>query len=87
MAAYTASKAGLLALTQSLSEEVKRDNIHVNLLLASTIDTPANRTAMGVAAAASWVTPSDIAQATLFLCSVSRGRALHGATLEVYATA
>lgn len=86
MAAYAASKAALLALTQSLSEEVRDAGIHVNLLLASTIDTPANRAAMGDAAAAKWVKPDDIADATLYLCS-DRARAVYGGTLEIYARA
>jgi len=86
LAAYAASKAGLLALTQSLADEVKAEGIHVNLLLASTIDTPANRKAMGDAAAAAWVRPDDIADATLYLCS-ERAAAVYGATLEVYAQA
>jgi NAD(P)-dependent dehydrogenase (short-subunit alcohol dehydrogenase family) len=86
LAAYAASKAGLVALTQSLSEEVKAEGIHVNVLLASTIDTPANRRAMGDKAAGSWVSPDDIADATLYLCS-ERARAIYGATLEVYARA
>lgn len=86
LAAYAASKAGLAALTQSLSAEVRGIGIHVNLILASTIDTPANRRAMGEAHASDWVTPDDIAEATLYLCS-EQARAVHGATLELYANA
>lgn len=86
LAAYAASKAGLIALTQSLSAEVRAENIHVNVLLASTIDTPANRAAMGEEAARDWVTPDDIADATQFLCS-ARARAVTGATLEIFANA
>ena len=56
------------------------------LIIASTIDTPANRKAMGEANAASWVTPDDIADATLYLCS-DASRSVHGATLEVFANA
>jgi NAD(P)-dependent dehydrogenase (short-subunit alcohol dehydrogenase family) len=86
LAAYAASKAGLAALTQSLSAEVRGADIHVNLILASTIDTPANRRAMGEEHAEDWVTPDDIAEATLYLCS-ARARAVHGATLELYSKA
>lgn len=85
-AAYAASKAGLVALTQSLAAEVRKEDIHVNVLLASTIDTPANRREMGEKDAGTWVTPDDIADATLYLCS-PQARAIHGATLEVYARA
>lgn len=83
LAAYAASKAGLIALTHALSEEVKHENIHVNVLLASTIDTPANRKDMGESKAGTWVRADDIADTTLYLCS-PRARAIHGATIEVY---
>lgn len=86
ISAYAASKAALIALTKSLSAEVKSQNIHVNLILASTIDTPANRHAMGDKNADQWVSPDDIADATLYLCS-KYAKAVHGATLEVYAQA
>ncbi len=81
--AYAASKAALIALTQSLAAELRESNIHVNVILASTIDTPANRAAMGEKHADKWVTPDDIADATLYLCS-DAARSVHGATLEVY---
>jgi len=84
--AYAASKAALGALTSSLSAEVRAAGIHVNLIVASTIDTPANRKAMGEAQAVNWVTPDDIADATMYLCS-DHARAVHGATLEVFANA
>lgn len=83
MAAYAASKAALTALAQSMAAELRDVQIHVNLILASTIDTPANRAAMGNEAAAKWVRPEDIADATMFLCS-DQAHAVHGATLEVY---
>ncbi|MBV9849382.1 MAG: SDR family NAD(P)-dependent oxidoreductase [Armatimonadetes bacterium] len=86
VAAYAAAKAGMVALAQSLSQEVRVEGIHVNLILASTIDTPANRRAMGEDDAPRWVTPDDIADATFYLCS-DAARAVHGATLEVYAHA
>jgi NAD(P)-dependent dehydrogenase (short-subunit alcohol dehydrogenase family) len=86
MAAYAASKAGVIALGESLSEEVKGDNIHVNLILPSTIDTPANRSAMGDAHADQWVKAEDIAAATLYLCS-EEASSLYGTTLEMYARA
>lgn len=84
LSAYGASKAGLAALTSSLSAEVRSSGIHVNLIVASTIDTAANREAMGAERAADWVTPDDIADATMYLCS-DKARSIHGATLEVFA--
>jgi NAD(P)-dependent dehydrogenase (short-subunit alcohol dehydrogenase family) len=84
LSAYAASKAALGALTASLSAEVRESGIHVNLIVASTIDTEANRKAMGDAEAANWVTPDDIADATMYICS-DNARSVHGATLEVFA--
>ena len=86
ISAYAASKAALHALTSSLSAEVRASGIHVNLIVASTIDTPANRKAMGESQASSWVKPDDIADATMYLCSDSAS-SVHGATLEVFANA
>ncbi|WP_025226644.1 SDR family oxidoreductase [Fimbriimonas ginsengisoli] len=86
MAAYSASKAALIALTQSMAAELRGEDIHVNVLLASTIDTPANREAMGEEAAKKWVTGDDIADATFYLCS-DQAKSIHGATLEIYGKA
>lgn len=83
MAAYSASKAALVALTQALAAELRPERIHVNLMLASTIDTPANREAMGEKNAEKWITADDVADATFYLCS-DQARSVHGATLEVY---
>ncbi len=86
ISAYAAAKAALGAFTLSLAAEVRDAGIHVNLIVASTIDTPANRQAMGEAQAASWVSPDDIADATMYLCS-DKARSLYGATLEVFGKA
>jgi NAD(P)-dependent dehydrogenase (short-subunit alcohol dehydrogenase family) len=83
LSAYAASKAGLGALTSSLSAEVRSVGIHVNLIIASTIDTVANRESMGEANASKWVKPDDIADATLYLCS-DKAQSVYGATLEVF---
>ena len=83
ISAYAASKSGLEAFTTSLSAEVRTDGIHVNLIVATTIDTADNRKAMGADKASAWVSPDDIADATLFLCSES-ARSAHGTTLEVF---
>lgn len=69
MGAYGASKAGVLALTEALAEELKGDGVTVNAVLPSIIDTPANRADMPKADFASWVTPVELAAMMLFLAS------------------
>ena len=68
-AAYAASKAGVLALTESTAEELKGTGITVNAVLPSVIDTPANRKAMPDADFSKWVPSEHIAATMLFLCS------------------
>ena len=46
MAAYTASKAAVAALTQALGEEVAGEEIWINAIAPSILDTPPNREAM-----------------------------------------
>lgn len=69
MGAYAASKAGVHALTQSLAEELKGDNVTVNAVLPSILDTPANRAEMPKTDPAIWVKPADLAAVMLFLAS------------------
>jgi len=69
MAAYVASKASVAALTQALAVELLPENILVNAVLPSTIDTPANRAAMPGTDHAAWPKPAEIAQAIGFLIS------------------
>ncbi len=47
MAAYAASKGGLLALTRSMAIEFARDNIRVNAILPGAVDTPMLRAGLG----------------------------------------
>lgn len=69
MLAYVASKAGVAAITQSLAAEVLADNILVNAVVPSTIDTPANRASMPNADHASWPRPTELAETIAFLAS------------------
>lgn len=82
MSAYCASKAAVLRLTESLSEEVKHRGINVNAVLPSIIDTAANRAAMPAADFSAWVAPSALAGVISFLISDAAG-ALHGALIPV----
>jgi NAD(P)-dependent dehydrogenase (short-subunit alcohol dehydrogenase family) len=69
LAAYAASKAGVVALTRALQEEVAREGIRVHAIVPSTIDTPANRAAMPDADRSSWSPPASIAGVVLWLAS------------------
>ena len=82
-ALYAASKAGALALFDSLAAEVKSHPICVNSVVPSIFDTPANRQAMPAADFASWPKPEEIAEVILFLCS-QQARIIHGAAIPVY---
>ena len=82
MAAYSASKSAVIRLTESMSAELRDKGINVNCVLPSTIDTPQNRADMPKADPKKWVTPEDLAQVMLFLCS-DGARAIHGAAIPV----
>jgi NAD(P)-dependent dehydrogenase (short-subunit alcohol dehydrogenase family) len=82
MGAYTASKAGVHRLTESLAEELKSDGITVNAVLPSVIDTPANRADMPKADFSTWVTPAALAAVILFLAS-DEAQPITGALLPV----
>ena len=83
---YGATKAAVLALTQSLSAEVKGDGINVNAVLPSIIDTPANRLAMPKSDWSKWVAPGDLANVIVFLAS-DAASSIHGAAIPVYGLA
>lgn len=80
---YAASKAGALALFDSLAADVKPYNINVNSVIPSIIDTAANRKAMPGADFSKWPKPDDIARVILFLCTED-ARVIHGAAIPVY---
>ena len=82
-AAYAASKAGALALMDSIAADAKGTGVRVNSILPSVIDTPANRRAMPDADFATWPKPVDIAHVILFLSS-DFAKSIHGAAIPVY---
>ncbi len=83
MGAYSAAKAAVLRLTESLSREVKSKGINVNCLIPGTIDTPENRQAMPDADYSSWVDPDSLAEVILFLSSPAAND-IHGAAVPAY---
>jgi NAD(P)-dependent dehydrogenase (short-subunit alcohol dehydrogenase family) len=82
MGPYAASKAGVHSLTESLAAELKADDVTVNAVLPSILDTPTNRADMPKADFASWVLPEDLAAVMLFLAS-EEARAVTGALVPV----
>lgn len=86
MVLYTASKAAVAAMTQSLAEEVAGDGIWVNAVAPSTIDTPINRLTMPDADYKSWPRPIEIAETIAFLAS-PENLSTRGAIVPVYGKA
>ena len=83
MAAYTATKAAVAALTVALSEEVAKDGILVNAVAPSIMDTPANRAAMPKANYDLWPKVEEVAATILFLAS-PENKVTRGAVVPVY---
>ena len=83
MVAYTASKSAVAALSQALAQETTDDQIWVNAVAPSVLDTPANRAAMPDANFSRWVSPADIAELIIFLASTAN-RVTRGAVIPVY---
>lgn len=71
LTAYAMAKAAVVALTQALANELRSEQILVNAVAPSLIDTPANRAAMPDADFDKWAKPAEIAEAILFLASPS----------------
>ena len=82
MGAYSASKSAVIRITEAMAGELREQNINVNCVLPSIIDTPPNRAAMPDADPKKWVAPGDLAAVITFLCS-EQARAVHGVALPV----
>ncbi|HEV57985.1 MAG TPA: SDR family NAD(P)-dependent oxidoreductase [Phycisphaerales bacterium] len=82
-AAYSASKAALVRLVESLAAELRQADINVNCVLPGTIDTPQNRQSMPKADHSRWVPPEAIADVILFLASEAAWP-VNGAAVPVY---
>jgi NAD(P)-dependent dehydrogenase (short-subunit alcohol dehydrogenase family) len=83
MVAYTAAKSAVAALTQALAEETVDEEIWINAVAPSILDTPANRAAMPGADYSRWVAPADLAEIIAFLASPAN-RVTRGAVIPVY---
>jgi len=82
-AAYSASKAALVALVRAIAAENAAHGISANVILPGTMDTPANRTAMPKADRGKWVQTEQVAQLILSLSSEGLSQ-VSGAAIPVY---
>lgn len=82
MGVYTASKAAVMRLTEAMAAELREQNINVNCIMPSMIDTPRNREDMPDADHSKWVPPAQLASVVGFLAS-DEAIAMHGAAVPV----
>jgi len=83
MTAYTVSKAGVAALTESLAAEIVSDSILVNAIAPSIIDTPQNRESMPDADYDRWPKPEQLARQIAYLIS-EENEVTRGGIIPVY---
>jgi NAD(P)-dependent dehydrogenase (short-subunit alcohol dehydrogenase family) len=83
--AYSASKAALVSLIQTIALENKDRGISANTVLPAVIDTPANRRGAPHADTSKWVQPSQIAALLVHLASDAASQ-ITGAAIPVYGT-
>ena len=80
--AYSAAKAGLVALIRAIAAENKDKGIAANVILPGTMDTPANRVAMPAADFSKWVQPAQVAGLLIYLASDAASE-LTGAAIPI----
>lgn len=85
-AAYAAAKRAVIQLTEALAAELRDQRITANVIMPSTIDTPANRASMPNADHSRWVKPAEIAAVVRFLVG-PEARIISGAQVPVYGRA
>ncbi len=85
-AAYAASKAALVSLVGTAAAELSDTAVRINVVLPSTIDTPANRAAMPKADPSKWVSTTELSNVITFLLSPDSS-GVTGAAIPVYGRA
>lgn len=83
---YSVSKLGVVRLVEATAAEVGQDNININAIMPSIIDTAANRAAMPKANFERWPKPEQLANVLLFLTSPD-AELINGAAIPVYGQA
>jgi NAD(P)-dependent dehydrogenase (short-subunit alcohol dehydrogenase family) len=82
-AAYSASKAAVVALIRAVAAENARHGISANVVLPGTMDTSANRKAMPESDFSKWVHTAQVAELILSLAS-DRLSQVTGAAIPIY---
>ena len=82
MAAYSAGKAGVVALTRAMAREERDRGVRVNAVAPGMIDTAQNRDQVSDGEGVSWVTRGQVVEVVLFLAS-KEGSGINGETVRV----
>ena len=85
-AAFNIAKAGVVALGQTVAQELDGSGVTANVLMPSVIDTPATRQSLPYADYVNWPTPDEIAAVAEFLLAEESG-VMNGALIPVYGRA
>lgn len=80
--AYTVAKAGVIAFVQALAQELRGRGVTANAVLPSTMDTPANRSAMPDVDPRTWTPVTAVADAIAYLAAESSGH-VNGTLLAI----
>jgi NAD(P)-dependent dehydrogenase (short-subunit alcohol dehydrogenase family) len=81
--AYALSKSLIFTLADLLNAEENTKKVVTNVIVPGTIDTETNRKSMPKADFDDWVSPEEIAENMLWLCSDKAG-SLRNTTLKIY---
>ena len=68
MGSYSAAKAALLRLTESIAAEGKAEGLTARCIIPGTLDTPQNRQAMPDANTSKWIKPAYLADIIHQIC-------------------
>jgi NAD(P)-dependent dehydrogenase (short-subunit alcohol dehydrogenase family) len=79
---HAATKAALVTWSASLAAALRARGVRVNCVLPGTLDTPANRASLPEGKRDTWVTPRQLGELIVFLCS-SSSAPLTGAAISI----